>query len=149
MFITTHYNDPLTAALGSKVIEIVVRDDICRLARERGQQLREGLVRLKNKYWCVGDIRGRGLLQGMEIISDPVTRAPGAEIGSAISLKALELGLSCQIVAIPGKCGVFRLAPPVTVSAEEIDEALLIIEQSFAAVCSGDRYLRVSTEAHP
>lgn len=135
LFITTHYNDPLIAAVGSKVIEIVVRDDICKRAKERGEQLRDGLERLRDKYRCIGDVRGRGLMQGMEIVLDPVTKTPGVELGLAISQKVLQLGLSSQIVAIPGACGVFRMAPPVTVSAVEIEQGLAILEQAFDSVC--------------
>jgi 4-aminobutyrate aminotransferase-like enzyme len=148
LWVTTHLNDPLMAAVGSKVIEIVLREDMCKQARERGKQLREGLLRLQDKYWCIGDIRGRGLLQGMEIISDPVTKAPGAKLGAAMSAKALQLGLACQCVATPGSFGIFRLAPPLTVSAEEIDEALLILDQAFGAVFPADAYQSVAAEAH-
>lgn len=143
LWVTTHYNDPLPAAVGSKVIEITVREDTPRLARERGKQIREGMERLKEKYWCIGDIRGRGLLIGMEIISNPATKAPGAELADALSLKAIDLGLSCQVVAIPGVIGVFRLAPPVTVSPEEVDKALQIMEEAFAAVLSEERFKRL------
>lgn len=89
LWVTTHLNHPLMAAVGSKVIEIVLREDMCKQARECGKQLREGLIWLQDKYWCISDIRGRGLLQGMEIISDPVTKTPGAKLGAATSAKAL------------------------------------------------------------
>jgi 4-aminobutyrate aminotransferase-like enzyme len=56
VFITTHYNDPLPCAVGSKILEIAVRDDVPRVARERGQQMREGLLKMQRKYWCIGDI---------------------------------------------------------------------------------------------
>lgn len=131
LWLTTHLNDPLPAAVGDKVLEIVVRDDMCQRARERGQQLRQGLLRLQKKYWCVGDIRGRGLLQGIEIISDPVTKASGSDLGQAVSDRAMELGLSCNIVNLPGMGGVFRIAPPLTVSVEEIDLALQILDEAF------------------
>lgn len=58
----THSDDPLPAAVGSKVLEIVERDDICQLAAELGEQLRAGLLQLQKKYWYIGDVRGRGLL---------------------------------------------------------------------------------------
>ncbi|TPX15460.1 uncharacterized protein E0L32_004440 [Thyridium curvatum] len=134
LWVTTHYNDPLAAAIASKVIDIVVRDNLVAHAAARGRQLREGLQRLQDKYWCIGDIRGRGLLLGMEIISDPVTRAPGFDIGKALSGKALELGLACQCGASSGTCVVFRMAPPITISAKEINQTLNILEQSFAFV---------------
>lgn len=134
LWLTTHLNDPLAAAVGNKVLEIVERDDICRVAAERGDQLRQGLLKLQEKYWCVGDVRGRGLLQGIEIISDVETRAPGPDMGAAISDNAMTRGLSCNIVNLPGMGGVFRLAPPVTVSAEEIEEGLGILDASIAHV---------------
>lgn len=136
LWLTTHLNDPLTAAVGNKVLEIVERDNICHKANERGDQLRAGLLKLQEKYWCIGDVRGRGLLQGIEIISDIKTKAPGADLGQAVSNKAMELGLSCNIVNLPGMGGVFRLAPPVTVTAEEIEEGLDILDKSFEHVLS-------------
>ncbi|KAL4800273.1 pyridoxal phosphate-dependent transferase [Aspergillus venezuelensis] len=132
LWLTTHLNDPLTAAVGNKVLEIVEREDVCTRATERGGQLREGLLKLQKKYWCIGDVRGKGLLQGIEIISDPETRAPGSELGQIVSDQAMARGLSCNIVALPGMGGVFRLAPPVTVTAEEITEGLEILDEAFA-----------------
>ncbi|KAL2823712.1 pyridoxal phosphate-dependent transferase [Aspergillus cavernicola] len=134
LWLTTHLNDPLTAAVGDKVLEIVERDGICVRARERGEQLRAGLVRLQEKYWCIGDVRGRGLLQGIEIISNPETKAPGPDIGQAVSDRAMELGLSCNIVNLPGMGGVFRLAPPVTVTADEIEQGLQILGAAFGEI---------------
>ena len=133
-WLTTHLNDPLTATVGNKVLEIVQRDNICGRAIERGQQFRAGLLKLQEKYWCIGEVRGRGLLQGIEIISDPVTRAPGAALGQAVSNKALEYGLSCNIVNLPGMVSVFRLAPPVTVLPEEIEQGLDILDKAFGTV---------------
>jgi 4-aminobutyrate aminotransferase-like enzyme len=134
LWLTTHLNDPLTAAVGNKVLEIVERDGICQRATERGAQLREGLLKLQQKYWCIGDVRGRGLLQGIEIISDAKTKAPGPDLGQAVSDRAMTCGLSCNVVNLPGMGGVFRLAPPVTVSADEIEEGLRILDESFAHV---------------
>ena len=139
LWLTTHLNDPLTAAVGNKVLEIVERENVCQRARERGAQLREGLLKLQKKYWCIGDVRGRGLLQGIEIISDPETRAPGSDLGQAVSDRAMACGLSCNIVNLPGMGGVFRLAPPVTVTAEEIEEGLGILDQAFEYALSPKR----------
>ncbi|KAK7423543.1 hypothetical protein QQX98_001001 [Neonectria punicea] len=136
LWLTTHLNDPLTAAVGNKVLEIVERDNICQKALDRGAQLRAGLLKLQEKYWCIGDVRGRGLLQGIEIISDAKTKAPGSDLGQAVSDKAMELGLSCNVVNLPGMGGVFRLAPSVTVTQEEIEEGLRILDDAFGFVLS-------------
>ncbi|KAF2014481.1 PLP-dependent transferase [Aaosphaeria arxii CBS 175.79] len=141
LWLTTHLNDPLTAAVGNKVLEIVERDNICQRAAERGAQLRKGLLKLQQKYWCIGDVRGRGLLQGIEIISDAKTKAPGSELGQAVSDRAMEMGLSCNIVNLPGMGGVFRLAPPVTVTGDEIEEGLAILDEAFGHVLSQRSHL--------
>lgn len=134
LWLTTHLNDPLTAAVGNKVLEIVERDNICKCAFERGDQLRQGLIKLQQKHWCIGDVRGRGLLQGVEIISDRETRAPGPDLGQAVSERSMARGLSCNVVNLPGMGGVFRLAPPVTVTADEIEEGLGILDEAFGYV---------------
>lgn len=134
LWLTTHLNDPLTTAVGSKVLEIVERESIPQRAAERGEQLRRGLLKIQEKYWCIGEVRGRGLFQAIEIISDAETKAPGPELGQAVSDRALELGLSCNVVNLPGMGGVFRLAPPVTVTKEEIETGLQLLEEAFAQV---------------
>ncbi|KXJ89929.1 pyridoxal phosphate-dependent transferase [Microdochium bolleyi] len=134
LWLTTHLNDPLTAAVGCKVLEIVERDNITARAAKHGELLREGLLRLQANHWCIGDVRGRGLFQAIEIIADPETKAPGPELGQAVSDRALELGLSCNVVNLPGMGGVFRLAPPVTVTAEEIEQGVRILDQAFSSV---------------
>lgn len=134
LWLTTHLNDPLTAAVGNKVLEVVERDNLCQRAAERGEQLRVGLLKLQSKYWCIGDVRGRGLLQGIEIIADAQTKAPGSELGQEVSDRAMSRGLSCNIVNLPGMGGVFRLAPPVTVRPDEIEEGLEILDEAFGYV---------------
>ena len=63
LFYTTHASDPLPAAVGLKVLEIVVRDRLTERARELGEYLRAGLLALKQRHECIGDVRGRGLLR--------------------------------------------------------------------------------------
>ncbi|KAI9034859.1 aspartate aminotransferase family protein [Aspergillus affinis] len=134
LWLTTHLNDPLTAAVGNKVLEVVERDNLCQWAVERGEQLRAGLLKLQSKYWCIGDVRGRGLLQGIEIIADAQTKAPGSDLGQEVSDRAMARGLSCNVVNLPGMGGVFRLAPPVTVRPDEIEEGLEILDEAFGYV---------------
>ena len=63
-FYTTHVNDPLPAAVGDKVLEIVLRDGLIEHSRHMGQLLHRGLERLQQRYSCIGDVRGRGLMAG-------------------------------------------------------------------------------------
>ena len=66
LFYTTHVNDPLPAMVGLKVVEIVQRDGLAVRATKLGERLKRGLLSLKQRHPCIGDVRGRGLLLGLE-----------------------------------------------------------------------------------
>ncbi|QQS14926.1 MAG: aspartate aminotransferase family protein [Rhodospirillales bacterium] len=128
LFYTTHANDPLPAAVGLKVLEIVLRDRLAERARTAGARLRAGLESLMQRYDCVGDIRGRGLLLGMELVKDRRTKTPAPELTTAVLERCLELGMATS--AVRGGLGVFRIAPPLTISDDEIDLGLSIFDQA-------------------
>jgi len=127
-FYTTHASDPLPAAVGLKVVEIILRDRLAERALAAGARLRSGFEAIMQRYEAVGDVRGRGLLLGVELVRDRRTKAPAPELAQQVMNRCLELGLSTSIVR--GDWGVFRLAPPITVSDEEIDLGLTIFEQA-------------------
>jgi 2,2-dialkylglycine decarboxylase (pyruvate) len=133
LFYTTHVSDPLPAAVGLKVLEIVQRDGLVARAAEAGNILRERLQTLQQRFDCIGDVRGRGLLLGMEIVMDRQSKQPAPELGARITRQCMELGLSMNIVQLPGMGGVFRIAPPLTVSDDEIDLGVNILERAIAA----------------
>ncbi|MCJ2085168.1 aspartate aminotransferase family protein [Methylobacterium sp. E-005] len=133
LFYTTHVSDPLPAAVGLKVLEIVARDGLVAQADERGAQLAARLRALQQRFACIGDLRGRGLLQGVEIVSDRATKSPAPELGDAITRRCLEFGLSMNIVQLPGMGGVFRIAPPLNATADEIDLGVDILERALEA----------------
>ena len=133
LFYTTHVSDPLPAAVGVTVLDVVERDGLIQQARVRGAQLREGLESLKQRFECVGDVRGRGLLLGLEIVTDRQTKAPGFELGAQVMEEAMNRGLSMNIVKLPGMGGVFRIAPPLTVSEAEIEQGLGIMTEAIEA----------------
>jgi len=134
LFYTTHVSDPLPAAIGLKVIEIVVRDKLAERAAEAGARLMNGLRELHARYECVGDVRGRGLLVGLEIVSDKDSKKPAPELGAAITRRCFELGLSMNITALRGMGGVFRIAPPLVISDDELDLGVSILDQAIADV---------------
>jgi 2,2-dialkylglycine decarboxylase (pyruvate) len=130
LFYTTHVSDPLPAAVGLKVVEVVLRDRLADRAAVAGARLRAGLLELREKYECVGDVRGRGLLVGMEIVADKMSKASAPELGAAITRRCFELGLSMNITGLRGMGGVFRIAPPLTVTDDEIDLGLAILGEA-------------------
>ncbi len=94
----------------------------------------EGLVVLRDRYECVGDVRGRGLLVGLEVVADTATKEPAPEIGAAVTRRCFELGLSMNITGLRGMGGVFRIAPPLTVTDDELDLGVSILDQAITDV---------------
>ena len=130
LHLTSHQSDPLPAAVGLAVLEVIERQQLAPRAVEMGACLERGLKELMQRYEVVGDVRGRGLLWGVEIVKDRLSREPNPEIGAAVSRRCLELGLSMNIVNFPASSSVWRIAPPLTVSSQEIDSALAILDQA-------------------
>ncbi|RVC77414.1 aspartate aminotransferase family protein [Mesorhizobium sp. M2A.F.Ca.ET.046.02.1.1] len=133
LFYTTHVSDPLPAAVGLAVLDVVEEEKLVERARNMGAKLAAGLSSLKQRYECVGDVRGRGLLLGVEIVKDRKDPVPDHQLGAAIAAEAFRRGLSMNIVKLPGMGGVFRIAPPLTISDEELDLGLKIIAESIEA----------------
>ncbi len=129
LFYTTHVNDPLPASVGLAVLRVVARDGLAARAAEAGDRLARGLRALQQRHPCIGDVRGRGLLLGMEFAGeDP------AAISDAVTDVALELGLSANIVRVGTSGGVMRIAPPLTVSDDEIDLGVQILGEAIDRV---------------
>ncbi len=130
LFYTTHVNDPLPAAVGCKVLEIVRRDRLAERAAAAGARLAAGLRGLQQRHACIGDVRGRGLLLGLEF-----TDAGGmdaAAVSDAVTDAALALGLSANIVRAGSSGGTMRIAPPLTVTDAEIDLGLELLDAAIA-----------------
>lgn len=129
LFYTTHAADPLPAAVGRKVVEIVQRDGLAERARELGDYLKSHLLDLQQRHAIIGDVRGRGLLLGVELVTDRQTKTPASELGGTISERCLELG-ACLNISRRGMADVFRIAPPLTTNRKEIDKAVGIFDQA-------------------
>lgn len=127
-FYTTHASDPLPAAVGLKVIEIILRDRLAESARAAGERLSQGFAAIMQRYEAVGDVRGRGLLMGVELVKDRRSKDPAPELARRVMARCLELGMSTSVVR--GTWGVFRIAPPITITDAEIDLGLSIFEQA-------------------
>jgi 2,2-dialkylglycine decarboxylase (pyruvate) len=135
LFYTTHVNDPLPAAVGLKVLEIVERDGLAARAASLGARLKKGLIELQSRHPCIGDVRGRGLLLGLEFIDERGgKKRSSAMLSDAVTDHALSLGLSANIVRAGSSGGVMRIAPPLTVSEAEIDLGLELLNTAMDEV---------------
>jgi 2,2-dialkylglycine decarboxylase (pyruvate) len=125
MFVTTHVNDPLPAAVALKVLEVIERDQLIERSQILSSRLVKGLQNLMQKHQCIGDVRGRGLLLGVEFVAHEGQSA--TDITSKVTNIALELGVSANITGAYS-AGTMRLAPPITCSEEEIDFGLDVLD---------------------
>jgi 2,2-dialkylglycine decarboxylase (pyruvate) len=132
LFYTTHVNDPLPASVGLKVLEVVQRDGLAERAKVMGARLAAGLRGLQQRFDCIGDVRGRGLLLGLEFRASDGRDA--AAISDAVTDLALELGLSANIVRAGASQGVMRIAPPLTVSEAEVDLGVELLQEAVGKV---------------
>ena len=124
------------------MVEIVVRDRLPARARELGARLKQGLKELQRIYPCIGDVRGRGLLLGLEFAPEGGGSGRSAQtLSDAVTKTALELGLSANIVRAGHSAGVMRIAPPLTIGEAEIDLGLELLEAALKQALSGQARL--------
>jgi 2,2-dialkylglycine decarboxylase (pyruvate) len=134
LFFTTHVSDPLVAAVGNTVLDVLERNKLDAVALSLGEFLRDGLWEMASRHPVIGDVRGRGLLVGLELVLDRETKEGSDELGAAVTRRCLELGLHMNVVQLPGMGGVFRIAPPLTSTQEEISSGLAILDRAIGEV---------------
>jgi 2,2-dialkylglycine decarboxylase (pyruvate) len=134
LHVTSHVSDPLPAAAGLAVLDVVEEENLVERARTSGELLLARLRELTERHEQVGDVRGRGLLVGVELVVDRETREPANDLGAAVTAECLRRGLSMNIVRAGSSANCFRIAPPLPVTEDEIDLAVTILDESLAAV---------------
>ena len=122
-------NDPMPCNVGIASIDIILEEMLVDVSNRIGGYWREHLERLSKKHEIIGDVRGRGLLQGIELVSDRRTREPAYEQGRAIGRWCLENGL---ILSVRRKGSVFRFVPPFTTTESQLDQAAEILDQAIS-----------------
>ncbi len=135
MHVTSHVSDPLPAAVGLAVINVIEEEGLVAQAQQLGDYLMAGLRELQNRHEQIGDVRGKGLLVGIELVEDRTTKKPADALGVAVGDECLRRGLSMNIVrSTGGMLNCFRMAPPLSITESEIDIALGIIDDALTAV---------------
>ncbi len=127
---TSHVSDPLPAAVGRAVLRTVLAQQLPERAAVLGARLRAGLVELQRRHEQVGDVRGEGLLLGVDLVKDRASRSPDPGYGSRVTERCFELGLNINIVKFPHLGSILRLAPPLTISADDIDTGLELLDRA-------------------
>jgi 2,2-dialkylglycine decarboxylase (pyruvate) len=129
-YYTSHVSDPLTAEVGLAVLRVIAEEGLVARATEMGAYLRGRLLELQQRHEAIGDVRGLGLLLGVELVRDRQSRIPAHELGALTTRKCFEKGLSMNIRRRPERGAVWRIAPPLTVSHAEIDRATAILDEA-------------------
>ncbi len=129
---TSHASDPFTATVGLAVVEVILGEKLTERAARLGQYLKDRLRELQHRHEAIGDVRGRGLLLGVEIVANRTTREPGHGLIEALTERCFALGLNINRVG--GPHSVWRIAPPLTTSRDEIDQAIDIMDRAFQEV---------------
>jgi len=132
--ISTFGGNPITATAANATIDIITGDKLVDNAAAMGKILREGLEALKSKYAVIGEVRGRGLMQGVELVKNEKAgdRTPAVETTLRVFEETKKRGL------LIGRGGLYtnvlRIAPALLVGKSDIEEALKILDESFAAL---------------
>jgi 2,2-dialkylglycine decarboxylase (pyruvate) len=147
MHVTSHVADPLPAAVGLAVINVIEEEGLVEQTRQRGNYLLAKLRELQQRHEQIGDVRGKGLLVGLELVEDRTTKKPADALGVAVSDECLRRGLSMNIVrSTSGMLNCFRMAPPLSITEDEIDIAVDIIDEALTAVLASLSRLDLVTE---
>ena len=131
-FIVTHShsNDPLACAAGTATLDVLAEERVPERAASLGAYLRGKLAGLAERFRSIGDVRGRGLLQGIELVRDRETKEPATDEGRAVAERCLERGL---IFSLRRDGSVLRFVPPVSTTEAQIDEAIAILAEALEA----------------
>ena len=120
----THEKNPVTACAALTTLEIIRDEGLVERSAELGRHALERLSDFAETAPAIGDVRGRGLMFGVEIVADRDTRQPDPELAEKIYYRCLDAGLSFKISA----GNVLTLSPPLIISREDLDKALTIVE---------------------
>ena len=132
MTISTFGGNPVTSVAASATIEVIEEEKLLENCDEVGQYLRGKLEELQRKHPVIGDVRGMGLMQGMELVKDRKTKEPAPEETNQMMDRSKENGLLIGKGGLYGN--VLRISPPLTVSKADVDEAASILDRSFAEI---------------
>ncbi|MEC8776071.1 MAG: aminotransferase class III-fold pyridoxal phosphate-dependent enzyme [Pseudomonadota bacterium] len=127
----SHATDPLLCAAGEESLDIVVEEDMPGKAAQIERWIKSAFRKMAKEFEWIGDIRGRGVLLGIELVADRQTKAPANAETQKIYDYALDKGLIFQIRGVRELKNVIRLVPPMTSTRAEVDQAMSILYDAF------------------
>jgi 4-aminobutyrate aminotransferase len=124
----THEKNPVACAAGLATLDVIIDEGLVENARRVGAHALKRMREMKSRHAIIGDVRGIGLLLGIELVRDPHTHERAADEAEDVMYRALEKGLSFKLTM----GNILTLTPPLTITTDEMDTALNIIEESLA-----------------
>ena len=130
--ISTFGGNPVTSVAAKATIDLIEQDNLIENAHVVGNYFHQGLEELKRKHDVIGDVRGMGLMQAIELVKDRTTKEPAPQETTHLMDEARRAGL---LIGKGGLWGnVIRMSPPMNISRADVDEAIRLLDQALAAV---------------
>jgi len=130
----SHATDPLLCAAGEESLKIVVEEDMAGRAARIEKRIRAALRRMAKEFELIGDVRGRGVLLGIELVTDRHSKAPANAETQAVFESCMKNGLIFQVRGVRELKNVIRLVPPMSTTDAELDRAMSILYDAFKSV---------------
>ncbi|MCG6452794.1 aspartate aminotransferase family protein [Vibrio parahaemolyticus] len=133
----THEKSPIGCAAALATMEAIEQDGLLDKAKADSQFMREKLLEMKAKCTVIGDVRGIGMLWGIELVTDHESKARAYDEAEAVLYQCLNNGVSFKV----SQGNVIQLSPPLIITREQLTEALAIFEEAIAKVCKDFNYI--------
>ncbi len=133
----THEKSPIGCAAALATMEAIEQEGLLDKAKADSQFMREKLLEMKAKYPVIGDVRGIGMLWGIELVTDHESKARAYDEAEAVLYQCLNNGVSFKV----SQGNVIQLSPPLIITREQLTEALAIFEEAIAKVCKDFNYI--------
>ncbi|HEX78184.1 MAG TPA: aspartate aminotransferase family protein [Dehalococcoidia bacterium] len=130
----SHAADPMACAAAIVSLDIIEDEGLVDKAKEMGKRIRDSLLEMAKRYEIIGDVRGRGVLQGIELVKDRDSKVPANEAGPEVERRCLEDGLLITVRGAQGRTNVLRLVVPFTTTQEQMDRAFDILESAIKSL---------------
>lgn len=130
----SHATDPILCAAGEESLNIIVDEDLPGQAAHIERRIRDAFASMAKEFELIGDVRGRGVLLGIELVTDREKKTPANAEAQQIFTHCLEHGLIFQLRGARGLLNVIRLVPPMTTTDVEVDRAMSIMYDALKAV---------------
>ncbi|EGR0231981.1 aspartate aminotransferase family protein [Vibrio vulnificus] len=133
----THEKSPIGCAAALATMEAIEQDGLLDKAKADSQFMREKLLEMKAKYPVIGDVRGIGMLWGIELVTDHESKARAYDEAETVLYQCLNNGVSFKV----SQGNVIQLSPPLIITREQLTEALAIFEEAIAKACKDFNYI--------